>query len=62
VKKKFVLEFDEAPAFVYVCHELGKVQEEIYLDGEKFKRWRSLELKTNMDDAPSYTINFIPCK
>ena len=53
-KKKFVLEFDEPPAFVYVAESPDK--EQLYVNGNILKGWTSLELKTNMEDMPEYTI------
>lgn len=55
VKKKFVLEFDEPPAFVYVAERHNK--ESIYLNGEELKEaWESLELKTSVEEIPHWKI------
>ena len=54
VKKKFILEFDEPPAFIYVSEEPRK--EHIYLNGNKVKGWTSLEVNTNMEEVPVYKI------
>ena len=53
-KEKFVLEFDEIPAFIYVA-ESPKV-EHIYIKGNELKGWTSLELETNVEEVPNYKI------
>ena len=59
-KKKFILEFDEPPAFVYVCEEPRK--EHVYMNGNKIHAWTSLELNTNIEEVPTYKIEGYPLK
>jgi hypothetical protein len=58
MKKKFVLEFDEEPTFLYVSQGGGK-REKIYLHGQKVNNWRSLKLTTDMENPVEYDISYV---
>lgn len=53
-KKKFVLEFDEEPTFVYVAESPGN--EHVYINGQKQVGWTSLKINTNMEELPTYVM------
>lgn len=53
-KQKFVLEFDEAPAFIYVAESPG--EEHIWISGNKAKGWTSLKLTTDVEEVPTYVL------
>lgn len=59
-KNKFVIEFDKPPAFIYVAE--GVDNEHVYIEGNKIKGWKSLELKTDMENLPEYKLMAHPVK
>lgn len=58
--KKFILEFDEPPAFIYVAENVDN--EAVYIDGNRILGWTGLELKTKVDELPGYKLDVIPVK
>jgi hypothetical protein len=60
VKKKFVLEFEEEPTFLYVSH--GGRNEKIYLHGEQVRNWTALKLETDMESIVNYDISYVDAK
>lgn len=56
MKKKFVLEFDEAPALLFISHAGGK-QEELYIHGEKLRAWRGVTIKSSLNELTSYELD-----
>lgn len=59
-KQKFVLEFDEPPAFIYVAESVS--QEHVWINGNLQKGWTSLKLSTDMGDLANYEIKGVPIK
>jgi hypothetical protein len=60
-KKKFVLEFDEAPAFVFVSED-GQNKEKIYKNGEEVEHWRSLKVFSDLDEFTTHEIDYVTVK
>lgn len=59
-KQKFILEFDEEPALVFVQHKTGDIREaELYQDGKKVKGWRSVRIKGAIDEFTSHEIEYL---
>ncbi|MEC5422118.1 hypothetical protein QGM71_01250 [Virgibacillus sp. C22-A2] len=57
VKKKFILEFDEEPSFLYVSH--GHNKEKVFLHGKEVEHWTGLEMRTSVDDFMTYDISYV---
>jgi hypothetical protein len=58
MKKKFILEFDEVPAFVFVSHN-GSTQEQIYKHGEEVKEWKALTVRSRLEDITTHEIEYV---
>ena len=57
MKRKFVLEFDEAPALVFVQKNFqGGI--EIYQDGERVQGIRSIVIRAGVDEVTTHTIEY----
>jgi hypothetical protein len=61
IKKKFVLEFDEEPALVFVQRKFGTAvgDAEFYQDGKKVNGWRTLSIDAGIDDLTTHQVEFI---
>lgn len=59
-KKKFILEFDEVPKFVFVSLD-GFRNAEIYRNGEKEYGWFKLNLEAEIDEPTVYEISYFAC-
>lgn len=57
-KKKFVLEFDEAPALVFVQEKVGS-QCGIYQDGKEVKGVRNVRIYAAYDEATTHEIEYL---
>lgn len=58
MKKKFILEFDEAPALVFVQKNLqGGI--EIYQDGEPVQGMRSIEIRAGVENVTTHRIEYV---
>lgn len=61
LKKKFVLEFDEAPALIFVSHD-GVYDEEIYKNGEKVRHWTGATIYSSLNDVTKHEITYLTAK
>ncbi|MEI2356094.1 hypothetical protein [Mesobacillus zeae] len=61
MEKKFVLEFDEAPALVFVSHD-GRRNEEMYVRGEKEFAWRSVTIRSSLDEFTTHEVEYLSIK
>lgn len=61
IKKKFVLEFDEPPAFIFVSKD-GVREEAVYQNGKKVKFWTGLDLHSEYGEPTTYEIEYITVK
>jgi hypothetical protein len=62
LKRKFTLEFDEAPALVFVQHRVGTIMNgnaALYVDGRKVEGVRELSITASVGDVTSHEIEFI---
>jgi hypothetical protein len=61
MKKKFILEFDEEPALVFIQHKTGSIvgDAELYQDGIKVKGWRDLSIRASVDDFTTHEVEYI---
>lgn len=57
-KKKFILEFDEPPALVFVQRN-EKAVCELYQDGEKVNGIRSLRIYTAFDEPTTHEVEYL---
>ena len=58
IKKKFIIELDEAPALLLIQKKTGW-NAEIYQDGEKLKGVRSATIRAAVGEATTHEIEFI---
>ena len=56
--RKFILEFDEPPALVFVQHSVGD-NCEIYQDGQKLKGVRTITIRAEAGEATTHEIEFV---
>jgi hypothetical protein len=61
MKKKFILEFDEAPAFVFVS-ENGQNNEKIYKNGEEVEHWQALRVNSELNEFTTHEIDYVTVK
>ena len=60
MKKKFILEFDEEPALVFVEHESGgRRTTQIYQDGKEVRGWRSARISSAIDYPTTHEIEYL---
>lgn len=59
--KKFVLEFDEPPALVFVQHEVG-CRFEVYQDGKRLHGVRSIKIRAGIDEITTHEIELVTGK
>jgi hypothetical protein len=60
MKKKFILEFDEEPALVFVQHKVGDIRNsDLYEDGKEVKGWRTIVIRGGLDEPTTHEIEFI---
>jgi uncharacterized protein (DUF169 family) len=62
MKRKFVLELDEAPALVFVQNRAGLCSFDnavLYVDGEKVHGIRSLRIDASVDDITTHEIEYL---
>jgi hypothetical protein len=58
--KKFVLEFDEEPALVFVQHKTGDIQNaEFYQDGKEVKGVVALRIEAEIDHFTTHSIGYM---
>lgn len=58
MKHKFILEFDDAPALVFVQRNArGSI--EIYQDGKKLNGVRSIEIDAEVGEPTSHRVEYI---
>ena len=58
MKKKFVLEFDEEPALVFVSREGKGYTDELYINGELAQGVRDLQINSEVEGATEYEANY----
>lgn len=58
MKRKFVLEFDEAPPLIFVQNRVGS-DCVLYQDGKKVNGIRSLRIYAGYDDATTHEITYL---
>ncbi|MCP8970560.1 hypothetical protein [Ectobacillus ponti] len=61
-KRRFILEFDEPPAFLFVSGGGHSGDETIYIQGQKVQHWTDLQLNAGVDDVTTYKIGYIAVK
>lgn len=61
MKRKFTLEFDEAPPLVFVQNRLGN-DFELYQDGKKVNGIRSLSINAGYDDFTTHEVEYMTGK
>lgn len=60
MRKKFVLEFDEEPALVFVEPKFGRDSHtQLYQDGELVHGWRKVTIQSSVDDATSHEVEYL---
>jgi hypothetical protein len=61
MKNKFVLEFDEEPALVFVQKKTsaGIRDAELYQDGEAVRGWRELTIRAAIHDITTHEVEYI---
>ncbi len=59
-KEKFMLEYDEPPALVFVSHDSRN--EEVYMHGRRIRDWTSLKIDSAIDKITEYDLGLISIK
>ncbi|MGN4599641.1 hypothetical protein ACTFRN_26690 [Bacillus cereus group sp. MYBK245-2] len=59
-KKKYVLEFDEPPALIFVSHDSRR--EEVYMHGERVKDWTAIKIDSAIDKITEYDLSLVSFK
>ncbi|MBO1583160.1 hypothetical protein J4P91_27035 [Bacillus sp. XF8] len=59
-KKKFVLEFDEPPALVFVSHD--SKNEEVYMHGKRIRDWTAIKIDSAIDKFTEYDLSMVSIK
>jgi hypothetical protein len=60
MKKKFILEFDEEPALVFVQRKSGDIRNaELYQDGEEVKGCRTVRIDAGLDNLTTHEIEYL---
>lgn len=57
---KFVLEFDEPPALVFVSHDSRN--EEVYMNGQRIRDWTALKIDSAIDKYTEYDLSLVSIK
>jgi len=61
MKRKFTLEFDEAPPLVFVQNRVGN-DFVLYQDGKEVRGIRSLLIRAGYDDATTHEVEYLTGK
>ena len=56
--EKFVLEFDEAPALIFVSRD-GKGEESLLINGVEVKGARSIIIRAGVDEFTTHEIKYV---
>jgi hypothetical protein len=56
-RQKFILEFDEPPALVFVQHAVGH-RCDVYQDGKKLKGVRAITIRAEANSPTTHVIEF----
>ena len=59
-KKKFILEFDEPPALVFVSHD--STREEVYMNGNRVSNWTAIKIDSALDKYTEYDVSLVSIK
>ena len=57
-KKKFVIEFDEPPALIFIQEKAGP-KCEVYQDGKKVNGIRSVKIYADYDEPTTHEIEYL---
>lgn len=59
-KKKFVLEFDEAPKLIYVSKTgYARKGDTLYIDGKEVKGIRSITIRSSVDCLTTHEVEYV---
>lgn len=61
MKKKFILEFDEEPALVFIQHKSGSISGDahLYQDGQEVKGWRNVVIRCGIDEITTHEVEYV---
>ncbi|HDR7526741.1 MULTISPECIES: hypothetical protein [unclassified Bacillus cereus group] len=59
-KKKFILEFDEPPALVFVSHDGNN--DVLYINGERVQNWTAVKIDSAIDKYTEYDLSLLALK
>lgn len=61
MKKKFILEFDEEPALVFIQHKSGSItgDAQLFQDGREVKGWRSVVIRCGSDEITTHEVEYV---
>ncbi|EEM68493.1 MULTISPECIES: hypothetical protein [Bacillus cereus group] len=59
-KKKFILEFDEPPALVFVSRDGNN--DVLYINGERVQNWTAVKIDSAIDKYTEYDLSLLALK